>query len=118
MSTEHDRNQKIIVALFLLLGKALNQLPLTRRNLTVTESEILEAWLKKESPVRLVMDTKLSLCPTEGDHWGSPTERVYKCILGNLDMTKTGMNFNKPMPAGSTVTVDVKEKKNRVFNLE
>jgi hypothetical protein len=82
--TDPDRQKKIIVALFLVLGKALKALPANQRGIRVTESEIREAWIAQRSPVRLVsrMEHPHGLAQQE--------ERVFQTVLQELDLTKVG----------------------------
>jgi hypothetical protein len=108
-----EQQQKIIVALFLLMGKALPKIGAIERNgLTVSESEILAAWQKKESPVRITSTFVFN-------------ERVFGCALEKLDM-RAVRQVNKEfltgkMPKGATgeeLEIDHGEKKSRVFTLE
>ena len=108
-----ERQQKIIVALFLLLGKALPKLTLAQnREMFVSESEIKNAWIKQQSPVRLISTTD-SLVPRDG-MWAMEKERVFRCVLGDLDLTKTGLNLKGNMPEEPKPTPE----RRRVFDLE
>lgn len=104
------RQQKIIVALFLCLGKSMNMMiPKQRDQVFVRESEIAEAWKNQKSPVRLVS--------TQDFSW--EVERTFKVVLGELDLTKTGgMDFRRKMPAEPAPPVATEVPQRRVFDLE
>ncbi|MBU6231581.1 hypothetical protein KGP36_02840 [Patescibacteria group bacterium] len=107
---EADRQTKIIVALFLVLGKAVEQLNAGQRNkISVRESEIRDAWNSQKSPVRIVSEMSDAL-----GYYQVGRERVFNVVLGDLDMKKTGLNFSKPMPEEPKD----RPKKVRVFDLE
>lgn len=113
VSDTEQRQQKIIVALFLLLGKALPKLTLAQnREMFVSESEIKNAWMQQKSPVRLISTTD-SLVPVDG-MWQFEKERVFRCVLGDLDLTKTGLQLKGKMPEEPKPT----PARTRVFDLE
>lgn len=110
-----DRQKKIIVALFLVLGKALKKLPPHEREIRVTENEIREAWIQQRSPVRLVSRLE------HPDGWSMAEQRVFQTVLEELDLTKVG--FIKPGEKFPEVKEhDVKGDhpldRKRVFDLE
>ena len=75
---EIARKDKIIVALFLVLGKAVNQLSAGQRKAcAVRESEIREAWTNKHSPVRIVSETRMREAWQMAEAWGPMEERVF-----------------------------------------
>ena len=107
MNENEARMQKIIVALFLCLDKAMNRLPQyswALEALEVSESEIREAWKNQTSPVRLI---------SRRSDWG---DRTFRVVKGNLDLNKTGMSFKKPMP--EEPNLDPLKKGKRCFDLE
>lgn len=105
-----DRQKKIIVALFLILGKALKKLPANDREIQVTEDEIRLAWMEQKSPVRLVSQNT----------W-LDSGRVFRTVLEDLDLNKTGMftpgekypSFHDPPPEPNKET-----ERRRIFDLE
>ncbi|MBU6231580.1 hypothetical protein KGP36_02835 [Patescibacteria group bacterium] len=67
-----NREQKLIVALFLSLGKAFEHVP-KNVNIEVSEAEIQAAWKAKQSPVSIVSRDEI---------WGSGN--VFKVVPGNM----------------------------------
>jgi hypothetical protein len=104
-----DRQTKIIVALFLFLGKALSKLPLKDRDICVKESEIRAAWKAQSSPVRLLSG--------QNGYFDATGELTYRCVMGQLDLKKTGMDFSRKMPS-EPERVDPLKPGKRVFDLE
>jgi len=116
VSDPNTRESKIIVALFLMLGKCLNALPANQRNFEVTETEMRKAWEEQKSPVRLVSEHRAQSFVDDGDKWNHQ-ERVFKCVMGELDLHKTGLNFQGKMPEEPKVDHLVRPGR-RVFDLE
>jgi len=109
-----DRQKKIIVALFLILGKALRELPAHKRDIKVTEEEIRDAWIQQRSPVRLVSAV---------EDWVINPQRVFRTVLADLDLQKTGMfAAGEKYPEFKEPVADDPHKKElerkRVFDLE
>ena len=128
LEKEAMRNQKILVALFLCLGKSVVALPLKKRNIEVTETEIRKAWSEQKSPVRILSEVRASslvgLDPETGEglYTGS-SERVYKVLLQDLDLQKVGFMKNgqtcPPYEASTTTRSNVETgERRRVFDLE
>lgn len=117
MSAEADRQNKIIVALFLILGKATSQLNAAQRqSLSVTESEIRKAWADQKSPVRIISEVRNEWSTmSSGDNWGS--ERTFRVVVGELDLKKTGMDLRRKMPEEPKIKDPLKPGK-RCFDLE
>ncbi len=119
MTNLETRQQKIIVAVFLLLGKAYNLLPQIQRDkVTCLESEIAKAWAAKEAPVRVISEnTPVIDSPiAEYQEWGG--ERRYSVQVGTLDLGKVGKGFaSVPMPKADPTDAG-KDEKTRVFTLE
>lgn len=67
-----NREQKLIVAVFLALGKAFEHVP-KNVNIEVSEAEIQSAWKAKQSPVSIVSRDEI---------WGSGN--VFKVVPGNM----------------------------------
>lgn len=79
MTETEARQQKILVALFLLLGRAYDALPAKKReNLTVLESEIAKAWAEKKSPIRVLSRKKEVFYSeiTELEEWGGKKTKI------------------------------------------
>ena len=114
-----DRQNKIIVALFLILGRTMTKIPISERpHVYVTEDEIAEAWKKKKSPVRLLSSME-HVQPSAGfdEAWTPGGQRVFRVVPGDLDLSKTGMKIQGKMPLEAEQMVH-KTKERRVFDLE
>lgn len=117
-----DRQNKIIVALFLILGKAMERVPINDRNLiSVSETEIAKAWKAQKSPVRLISSMEVNAGSTsnsgEDDEWKS-VHRVFRVVPGDLDLSKTGLNLKGKMPKEEDRPATAHHKQRRVFDLE
>lgn len=113
------RNQKIVVALFLILAKTLQKLPLNNRRVEVTEAEIKQAWKDQKSPVRILSERRfMPFAQDEGDNWNGEM-RVYWTQLQELDLNRVGfMKPDQPFPAeGINAPLPARER-GRVFDLE
>lgn len=119
MTDLETRQQKIVVALFLLLGKAYNLLGQRERNkVTCLESEIALAWAKKESPVRVISEQApvIDSPIAEFQEWGG--ERRYSVQVGTLNLGAVSGGFaSVPMPKADPTDKE-KPEKSRVFQLE
>ncbi len=113
------KQQKIIVAVFLLLGKAFHLLDQKQRaKVTCLESEIAEAWQKKESPVGVIseMPPAIDSPIDEYQQWGG--ERRYSVIYRKLQLTNVAKGFaSVPMPKADPCEKE-KPDKSRVFTLQ
>lgn len=130
LENEAARNQKIIVALFLFLGKAVIELPLPKRNLQVTETEIRKAWSEKKSPVRIlserVPNSTFAYDVDTQEALNTENERIYKVHLQDLDLMKVGfMHHGQKCPDYQATTAEKSElqqtidgDRRRVFDLE
>jgi len=81
-----NREQKLVVALFLALGKAMAYVP-PAITVSVSEQEIGDAWKKKVSPVRLTARDEI---------WGS--NNVFQVVRGVAKMVKDEMPLKGNMP--------------------
>ncbi len=119
MTDLETRHQKIVVALFLILGRACNMLnSKQRQGVTCMESEIAEAWIQKKSPIRITSKSVpvMMLQITEFEQWGG--EREYSVVFGELDLGVVAKGFaSVPMPKADPTDM-VKDEKTRVFTLE
>jgi len=119
MTETEQRQQKIIIALCLILGKTMTKIPISERpHVYVTEDEIAKAWKEKKSPVRLVSSME-HIQPSAGfdEAWTPGGQRIFRVVPGDLDLSKTGMNMQGKMPKESEQTGH-QHKERRVFDLE
>ena len=119
MTDLETRQQKIIVVLFLLLGRAYNLLNAKQRQqVTCMESEIAEAWANKKSPIRITSQpAQVTYSPIEEfQQWGGG--RKYRVVPGELNLGVVSKGFaSVPMPEADP-TDKVKPDKTRIFTLE
>jgi len=92
------REQKLIVALFLALGKTMQHVP-KDLNIEISEGEIREAWKKKESPVRIVSRDQI---------WGSGN--VFKVVAEKSAIKKIDGDLKAPIVEAA--------KKSRAFDFD
>lgn len=112
---EAIRDKKIIVALFLILARALEKLPPTDRDIRVSEIEIKKAWTDQKSPVRVIGERP------EFAQWDMEDPGMtFRAVLQELDLKK--VNFippNTPYPEEKRVKAAPEaHPKGRVFDLE
>jgi hypothetical protein len=134
---QESRDKKVIVALFLILSKALNRLPLSQRKIEVLESEIRNAWGNQTSPVRILSEMRaIDRGQDEnGEQWvpidpayvtavGSeiPYERVFFTKLESVNLGPTGkiklIPANAPFPKEESEVNELRNERKRIFDLE
>ena len=119
LEAQAERNQKILVALFLMLGEALKRLPEEQRGILITEDQIRKAWELGQSPVRVLSEQIPETASfVESENWG-PRLR-FRPVLQFLNLDR--VNFKKkgqPYPQGNTAVPDnsVNGLRRRVFDL-
>jgi hypothetical protein len=126
VTPEEARLQKIVVALFLILGKTIKQLPFGAiKNCEVSESEIAQAWKTKKSPVRIISEVSSNGMAGSfgGDEkrWCAINERTFRVVAGDLDLNKVAPNFatvKVPKEIGDPAKGPDGKPKSRVFDLE